>query len=70
MGGDGNLLDNRHPVYMLSDHLATLTAMESHLEKENMSLESNISRFRQNGLCLKFLSAIPVCCEKAEECGH
>ena len=45
MGGDGNLLDNRHPVYMLSDHLATLTAMESHLEKENMSLESNISRF-------------------------
>ena len=25
---------------MLSDHLATLTAMESHLEKENMSLKS------------------------------
>ena len=33
MSGDGDLLDNWDPVDMLSDNLATLASMESHLEK-------------------------------------
>ena len=31
MSGDGDLLDNWDPVDMLSDNLATLASMESHL---------------------------------------
>ena len=74
MSGDGDLLDNWDPVDMLSDNLATLASMESHLEKLKKSHKKAINKSFFLGFGWGFLEALvkplPVCCEKAGECGH